>query len=108
MTLAILGYTSDITLAGMKQFVENNKQDIEKFVSTKIDSYIKMKDGTRIIKISFDECLRGHKYDQLILVDDKYWNILIDKAIEINEIIERTMYMSNVPKEFQILYYLVE
>ena len=55
MTLAILGYTSDITLAGMKQLVENNKQDIEKFVYTKIGAYIKMKDGTRIIKISFDK-----------------------------------------------------
>ena len=108
LRLAMLGYTSDVMLTGMKQLVENNQQDIEKFVPTKYHPYIRMKDGSQITGISFAEHLRGHKYDQLILVDDKRWNILTDKAVEIDQIIEQTMYMSDVPKEFQILHYLVE
>lgn len=101
--IVFLGYNSKLSRDGLRQFAENNKEQVEKFNS--INNELLLKDGTRIRAIGCGESLRGYRFDQLILFDDDRWYIKTDKKDEIRMIMACTMYMSNVPEEHQILYY---
>lgn len=104
--LAFLGYTRELSVKGLRQFAENNKEQVEKFRFNSCDCELYLKDGTRIKAIGYSEnWLHGYKFDQLILFDDDRWNIKTHKAEGIRMIKACTMYMSNVPEEFQILRY---
>ena len=100
--IAFLGYTSEFSRYGLKQFAENNIEQVEK----RTRDVLYLKDGTKITAIGYGEnWCRGYKFDQLILFDDDRWNIEFDKMREIYNIVLGTMYISNVPDEFQILKY---
>lgn len=104
--IAFLGYTRELSVKGLKQFAENNKEQIEKFKTNPSDCVLYLKDGTKITAIGYSEnWCRGYKFDQLILFDDDRWYIEFDKMREIYRIVLGTMYISNVPEEFQILKY---
>lgn len=105
--LAFLGYTKELSVYGLRQFAENNKEQTLKFRNSPYDCELYLTDGTRIKAIGYGEerWLHGYKFDQLILFDDNRWLIEINKAGYINDIIRHTMYISNVPKEFQVLNY---
>lgn len=104
--IAFLGYNMDLSKKGLKEFAENNKEQVEKIRFNSCDYELYLKDGTRIKAIGYSEnWLHGYKFDQLMLFDDDRWNIEIHKEEEIRMIKTRTMYMSNVPKEYQVLYY---
>jgi hypothetical protein len=104
--IALLGYNSDLSRKGLKQFAENNKEQVEKLRWNTYDCELYLKDGTRIKAVGYgDNWLHGYKFDQLILFDDDRWLIETEKYNRIREIIDHTMYMSNVPEEFQILHY---
>jgi len=104
--IAFLGYTSDLSKYGLKQFAENNKEQVDKFKCNTSECELYLKDGTHIKAISYGErYLHGYKFDQLMLFDDDRWLIMDHKFKEIHEIQECTMYTSNVPEECQILKY---
>lgn len=104
--IALLGYTTELSREGVKQLAENNKEQIEKLRINNYDCELFLKDGTRIKAIGYSEnWLRGYKFDQLILFDDDRWLIDIHKDETIRMIKACTMYVSNVPEEFQILKY---
>lgn len=104
--IAILGYTSKLSNYGLRQIYENNNEQVERFKNTQYDCELYLKDGTKIKAISYGEnYLHGYKFDQLILFDDDRWLIKEDKAKEIRMIKLCTMYISNVPEEFQIIEY---
>ena len=99
--IGFLGYTSELSVKGLRQFAENNKEEIERVSYNSYNAEIRMKDGTRIRAITYGMNLRGYRFDQLILFDDK--RKLIGTAdpqyTQIHNIIDCTMYMSNVPEE---------
>lgn len=106
LDIAFLGYTRELSIKGLRQFAENNKEQVLKFKSNSCESELYLTDGTRIIAIGYSEnWQRRYKFDQLILFDDDRWLIETNKREEINNIRHRTMYISNVPEEFQILLY---
>lgn len=104
--IAFLGYTRELSVKGLRQLAENNKEQIEKFYKSYDNCVLYLKDGTKITAIGYGENWHnGYKFDQLILFDDDRWNIEIHKEEEIRLIKTCTMYVSNVPEEFQILRY---
>jgi len=104
--IGFLGYTSDLSKYGLKQFYENNIEHVEKFKFNSCDCELYLKDGTRIKAITYGErFLHGYKFDQLMLFDDNRWLIMDKRYKEIHEIQESTMYMSNVPDDYQVLFY---
>jgi hypothetical protein len=106
LDLAFLGYTTELSRKGLKQFAENNKEQILEFRNNLSDCELYLVDGTRIKAVGYGErLLHGYKFDQLILFDDDRWEIKVNKDEVIRMIKNCTMYMSNVPEEYQILYY---
>lgn len=104
--IAFLGYTRDLSVYGLRQFAENNEEQILKFNKSRDNCVLYLKDGTKITAIGYSEnWCDGYKFDQLILFDDDRWHIEFDKMKEIGNIMLGTMCISNVPDEFQILRY---
>ena len=103
--IGFLGYNAKLTEYGLKQFIENNEEDIDKVYW--IQKVVFLKDGTKIKGLTTpnDIGLRGFKIDQLILFDDNRWEIEWARAEEIRIIKALTMQVSNVPEEFLILKY---
>lgn len=98
-----MGYDTKQTDEGLRQFVDNNKEQVV-WVS-RARKEIRLKDGTIIRGVSSTENLRGKKFDQLILFDDGRWNIKLHKEEDIRIIKALTMNLSIVPEEFQIIEY---
>ena len=108
LKIGLLGYTSDLSLKGLRQIYENNKEDIDgdRIFNNGSHSYIKFKDGAVIETLNYNEIsLRGRKFDQLILFDDNRWEILTHKIDMIYYIQSYTMFYSFVPDEYQIILY---
>lgn len=106
LKIGFVGYNSELTKDGLRQFAKNNEEDVETFKYSQ--SYIRLKDGTEIIGLYENRIggLRGYRLDQLILFDDKRWMIKSDKCGFIMQIIKKCMsWDSWVPEEFQILEY---
>ncbi len=106
LKIGFIGYNSQLTQDGLRQFVENNEEDVEIFKYRQ--SYIRLKDGTEIVGLYENKVggLSGHRLDQLILFDDERWKIKWDRYDFIRRIIERCIDgYSCVPKKFQIIKY---
>lgn len=103
--IAFIGYNSKLTGYGLRQFSENNREQVR---AVYFDSLvIILKDGTRIKGLrGIDERnLNGYRFDQLILFDDERWEIEWHREEDIRIIKALTMQLSNVPEEFQVLKY---
>lgn len=104
LRLGFMGYNTNLTLCGMRDFAENNREDVEFFAPNK--RYLRLKDGTEIYALLENGIsLRGHDLDQLILYDDNRWEIKSHRYKFIIWILENLMYRSCVPDEFKILEY---
>lgn len=103
--IAFLGYNAKLTEYGLRQFAENNQENI--IAISLINKTILFKDGTRIkgITIVDNRSLDGCRFDQLILFDDSRWLIRWDRAEDIHRILKWAMRLSNIPEKFQILEY---
>lgn len=104
LRLGFIGYNMNLTLCGMRDFAENNREDVEFFAPNKRS--LRLKDGTEIYALLENGIsLRGHDLDQLILYDDNRWEIKSHRYKFIIWILENLMYRSCVPDEFKILEY---
>lgn len=102
LKIGFIGYNSQLTQDGLRQFVENNEEDVEIFKYRQ--SYIRLKDGTEIVGL-YENSVNSI-LDQLILFDDERWMIKWKRGDFIKRIIERYINCySCVPEEFQILEY---
>lgn len=103
--LGLMGYDKKQTDEGLRQFIDNNEEQIARV--NWVGRQIYLKDGSTIRGISSADQhgLRGVKFDQLILFDDDRWNIKWHKEEDIRIIKALTMNLSIVPEEFQILEY---
>ena len=61
LKIGFIGYNSQLTQKGLRQFAENNEEDVEIFKYTQ--SYIRLKDGTEIIGLyeNRKNDSRGHR-----------------------------------------------
>ncbi len=104
LRLGFIGYNSNLTLYGMKEFAENNKETVDYFSGDK--RYIRLKDGTHIFALLEHHVNpRGYDLDQLILFDDNRWEIKYKRCKSIRIILNELMCRSCVPDEFKILEY---
>lgn len=103
LRLGFIGYNSKLTLYGMKDFAENNKEDVDYFSCDK--RYIRFKDGTCIFALLESHMNRCCNLDQLILFDDNRWEIKYERYEFINWILQNLMCRSCIPDEFKILEY---
>jgi hypothetical protein len=104
--IGFLGYTYDLSRKGLRQFSENNKEQVVKFKWNTNDCELFLKDGTKIVAISPNrDRVCGYRFDQLILFDDDRWLIKENKWREIDEIMCTTMHLSCVPEDYQIIFY---
>jgi len=103
LRLGFIGYNSKLTLYGMREFAENNKENIEVFKYRQ--SYIRLKNRTEIFGLYENDKIKGCSLDQLIIFDDDRWEIKNKRCNFICFILENFMYHSCVPDEFKILEY---
>ena len=106
LKIGFIGYNSQLTQNGLRQFVENNEENVAIFRYQK--SYIRLKDGTEMVGLYENRVggLSGHRFDQIILFDDERWNITTHRYDFIKQIIEKCVkWYSCVPEEYQILKY---
>ena len=106
LKIGFIGYNSQLTQKGLRQFAENNEEDVEIFKYTQ--SYIRLKDGTEIIGLyeNRKNDSRGHRLDQLILFDNERWMMKWKRCDFIKQIIQKCVnWYSCVPEKFQILEY---
>lgn len=106
LKIGFIGYNSKLTQDGLRQFVENNKEDIEIFKCRQ--GYIRLKDGTEIVVLYENKVgdLRSRRLDQLILFDNERWIIKWDRRDFIKRIITRCIdWYSCVLEEYQIIEY---
>ncbi len=106
-SLGFLGYTSELSKYGLRQFAENNEEQVRYIDNARNE--VKLNDGTTIKALNYGEIssrgLTGHHLDQLILFDDERWLIGIHKGKEINEILSYMECVSRVPEDFRIIRY---
>lgn len=107
LEIGFIGYTSELSNYGLRQFAENNKEQIKQYNKNPNHHSLYLTDGTKIMAITYGMSLRGRRFDQLILFDDSRWNIGSKRYQweTIDEIKAYNMRCSNVPDEYQILYY---
>ena len=102
LTIGLIGYNKNTTHKGMVEILKNNINDI-KYVSRDC-LYISLKDETQIIPIFENGNMhRGRKFDQLILFDDKRWEIKTHKMEQIDLFVSYYMNYSCVPDEYKII-----
>jgi hypothetical protein len=103
LQLGFLAYSKEKVHYGMKDFFQQNREDIKRF--DEFSCYIELKDGTKIFGIYNDYCIRGRWFDQLIIY--KGAGIPLYKSeIELYEnAVFGTKFRSCVPEEYQILNY---
>lgn len=103
LKIGFIGYNSQLAQDGLRQFVENNEDDVEIFIYKQ--SYIRLKDGTEIFGL-YENSQKGNRLDQIILFDDDRWLIKSKRYHFIHFIFEHFInYYSCVPEEYQILEY---
>lgn len=104
LRLGLIGYNTTLTLSGIIDFAENNREKVEFLSHNK--RHLILKDGTEIFALLENGInLRGYDLDQLILYDDNRWEIKSHRYKFIAWILENLMYRSCVPDEFKILEY---
>lgn len=105
LNIAFIGYNELLSNKGLKQFIDDNTEQIEKVLMSTYGSIVYLKDGTMIRTVSLsNNSIRGYKFDQYILFDDSRWLIESEKESEIQLLIARSS-LHRVPEEFQILKY---
>jgi len=102
-----MGYDCQLTQKGLNQFIENNKEQIDKIIFNVFEFVVYLKDNTIISGIYPDMNSRGIRLDQLILFgNNDEWFTETSKMALVQDICCKThMYISNMPEEFQILKY---
>ena len=95
----LIGYDVKQTDICMKQLVEDNKHEVAHFVRCEIV----LKDGTEIVPIYNEDNVRGKKFDQIILCDDKRWNIYENRKDLIEYVFWHMASYSCVPEEYIII-----
>ncbi|MBU5331712.1 hypothetical protein KQI61_05845 [Anaerocolumna aminovalerica] len=77
--IGFLGYTSELSIKGLKKFAENNIEQVKDKKFNNCNAEVYLYDGTTIKAITYGMNLRGYKFDQLVLFDDNRWNIGIER-----------------------------
>lgn len=103
LQLGFLAYSKEKVHYGMKDFCEQNRENIKRF--DEFSCYIELKDGTKIFGVYNDYCIRNRWFDQLIIYNGA--NLpLTETEMELFENAKfATSFFSCVPKEYQILNY---
>ena len=102
LQLGFLAYSKEKVHYGMKDFFQQNREDIKRF--DEFSCYIELKDGTKIFGVYNDYCIRGRWFDQLIIY--KAGIPLYKSEVELYEnAVFATKFRSCVPEEYQILNY---
>lgn len=107
LEIAFMGYNVQLTRIAFTQFARDNAEEIAEHRRTWRE-YIKLKDGTRITKITPDRIYfgaDGYRFDQLILADDSRKEIYSARWREISLLMQTAMNHSCVPEAYKILFY---
>lgn len=103
LQIGFLSYSKEKVCYAMRDFCEQNKDDIKKF--NELHCYIELKDGTKIFGVYNKYCIKEKWFDQLIIhngveftLNDYEFNLLENAKFA-------TKFYSCVPDEYQILYY---
>lgn len=101
LKIALLAWNCEQSKYAMRDFIENNKDQIDTFHENKVI----LNDGTEIFIVNYIKDIRGKNFDQVMICDDYRWNIYIEKSYLIREIILEIGWKSCVPEEFLVMRY---
>jgi len=101
LNIAVVAFNYRLSCEALR-ILANNDEDAEP-ISIQKDNII-MSDKTKYKAFSTYNHVRGHYIDQIIIVDDCRWEVLVQQY-ELIEDIKYRMTHSCVPKEFQIQKY---
>lgn len=101
--LAFIGYNEAQTRTYFEDFAAMNLEQVRRF--DRRDGVITLHDGTTITRIPpIPEFLRGRRFDQTILADDRRMMILYHRAPELAAL-ARCMDGSEVPEDYRFVIY---
>ncbi len=101
LNIAVVAFNYVLALRACKVLADN---DTDTKIKRKCKEYIEMEDGTRYKHFSNYNNARGHKIDQIILVDDFRWDIY-QEQFELIDYLKSKVSVSCVPDEFLIQQY---
>ncbi len=102
LSIAVVGYNYKLSCRAIRQVAENDMDSKIKFARQDL---VLMDDGTRYKAFTNNtDSLRGVLVDQIILVDDYRWGVILQQHGLISYLKER-LHRSCVPEEFQIQEY---
>ena len=104
LKLAFLGFNQEQTWRSFEELARENRGPRTRFY--RVAGLLILDDGTEIHRISspYPDSLRGRRYDQVILADDRRMNLLGYRRAEIREL-SRCMAGSPIPEEFRWIVY---
>lgn len=106
LRIAFVGHSKLLPREGFKRFIEENIEQVKS-----IDKYrlkATFKNGSIVEAVPFDwRLLDGKRYDQLIICGASRWDKGDDKYEDNLWALKALIISSCVPKEFQILNYVV-
>lgn len=105
LKIGVLGYSYDLSIRALWEIINNdefNYKSRSKYIALMNDD---LETTYYAINPNNEDRINGIRLDQLIIVDDNRWNILIRHEEFINHCIIPCLVRSYVPEEFKIQKY---
>lgn len=101
--IAFIGYNEEQTRMSLEDLARVNADQVLRF--DRRHGQVILKDGTTIIRVvPVPEFLKGRRFDQVIVADDRRMNVVVRRYTEIMEL-GRCMADSIVPPHFRWQFY---
>lgn len=106
LVIAFVGYNERLTRLFFEEFAWDNREQIAS--ADFIRGRVRLFDGTQIIRIDASRIGRdGHRYDQIIVADDRRRAVYVNRNAEIMWLIHQCA-CSSIPVEFRFQFYDVD
>lgn len=105
LKLAFLGYDARDTSTYLRQFVEDNADQVAGFNRT--FHRVFLKDQTEIIGIINLDNMQGNRFDQVIIADDRR-HAALEKYLYLSDFLYRTLAQSEIPEEWRVQIYDID
>lgn len=107
LRLAFIGHSNNLTRIYLRQFVFDNREQVEQY--DELRGLVYLRDGTQIKAIFRPvRFLDGLRFDQVIVADDRRLELLHSDSFEMRVLRHYVRYSGNVPEEYKFIVYDID
>lgn len=107
LKLAFIGHSNNLTRVYLRQFVFDNREQVERY--DELQGMVYLKDGTTIKAIFRPfRFLDGLRFDQVIVADDRRLNLLHSDTLGMRILSHYVRYSTNVPESEKFIVYDID